>query len=190
MRVASDMTHRRHILKTAAALGAWLLVSGHTPYRQWQVYRRKHLLIGANKADPPTYDLAKKIASLLSKELPKSRARVARAPHAWRLASLLTSDQIQLILLDSEGLRGLRDGQGGFEAFGPTDLRVLYRFGDYWLVSPPDFPEDHAELLVQTFAEHGASLAKLQGVPSDDAPVKTHDAVIKAKHFPDAVRKN
>jgi len=76
------MIHRRHILKTAAAFGVWSLTSGHTPYKQWQVYRRKHLLIGANKAEPPTYELGKKIAALLLEELPESRARVARAPHA------------------------------------------------------------------------------------------------------------
>ena len=119
------MIHRRQVLKTAAALSAWLLASGHTPYKQWDVYRRKHLLIGANKADPPTYELGKKIAELLAAELPESRARVARAPHAWRLASLLTSDQIQLILLGEQDLQGLRDGRDGFEAFGPTALRAL-----------------------------------------------------------------
>lgn len=169
-----SLTGRRQVLKTAAALSVWLLASGHTPYKQWQVYRRKHLLIGANKADPPTYELGKKIAALLERELPKSRARVARAPHAWRLASLITSDQLQLILLDEDDLKSLRDGQGGFEAFGPTDLRVLYRFGDYWLVSRPDFPDQHVRLVVQTLDEHGTSIAKRQGRPGDQAPVPTH----------------
>ena len=58
-----SLTGRRHVLKSAAAFSTWLLASGHTPYKQWQVYRRKHLLIGANKADPPTYELGKKIAA-------------------------------------------------------------------------------------------------------------------------------
>ena len=169
--------HRRQVLKTATALSAWLLASGHTPYKQWQVYRRKHLLIGANKADPPTYELGKKIATLLEKELPESRARVARAPHAWRLASLITSDQIQLILLDDDDISGLRDGRAGFEAFGPTELRALYRFGDYWLVSRPDFPDQHAALVVQALSEHGAGLAKRQGLPSMDAPAPIHSGL-------------
>ncbi len=173
--------HRRQVLKTAAALGAWSLTSGHTPYRQWQVYRAKHLLIGANKAEPPTYELGKKIAALLETELPESRARVARAPHAWRLASLLTSDQIQLILLDRDDIDALRHGQGGFEAFGVTDLRVLYQFGDYWLVSRPDFPDIHAKLVTQVLAEHGVSIAKRQAPPSENAPAPAHEGI--AAHF-------
>ena len=176
-----SLTGRRHILKTAAAFGAWSLTSGHTPYKQWQVYRQKHLLIGANKADPPTYELGKKVAALLERELPESRARVARAPHAWRLASLITSDQLQLILLGEDDLKGLRDGRDGFEAFGPTDLRVLYRFGDYWLVSRPDFPDQHAALITEVLAEHGSGLAKRQGIPGDQAPAPVHAAVFSKK---------
>ncbi len=172
------MIQRRQILKTAAASGVWLLASGHTPYRQWDVYRRKHLLIGTNKADAPTYGLGKRIAELLAAELPESRARVARAPHAWRLASLLTSDQIQLVLLGEQDLSGLRDCENGFEAFGPTDLRVLYRFGDYWLVSRPDFPNEHAALVVQTLTGHGAGLAKRQGLPGENGPVPVHEGAL------------
>ena len=185
------MIHRRHLIKTAAASSIWLLASGHTPYRQWDVYRRKHLLIGTNKADPPTYDLGRRIAKLLAAELPASRARVARAPHAWRLASLLTSDQIQLVLLGEQDLGGLRDGRDGFEAFGPTDLRVLYRFGAYWLVSRPDFPGDHAALIALTLAEHGAGLAKRQGLPGKGGPVPAHAGVIDSAELSAVdVRKN
>jgi len=86
-------------------------------------------------------------------------------------------DQLQLILLDEDDLSGLRDGRDGFEAFGPTELRALYRFGDYWLVSRPDFPGQHATMVVQTLSEHGADIAKRQGPPGDQAPVPTHAAV-------------
>ncbi len=170
MHAVSDVSRRR-LLKVAAASGAWWFTSGHTPYRQWAVYRKKHLLIGANKAEPLTYDLGKKIAAVIAKELPESRARVARAPHAWRLASLITTDQIQLVLLSDEDVRSLRDGEGGFEAFGKTDLRALFRFGGYWLVCRPDFPDDHAVLLAETLSDHGAAITKIQGLPDDQAPV-------------------
>ena len=183
--------HRRFVLRTAAAFSICSLTSGHTPYRQWAVYRRKHLLIGANKADPPTYELGKKIAALLADELPESRARVARAPHAWRLASLLTSDQMQLVLLGEQDLVGLRDGRDGFEAFGRTELRVLYRFGDYWLVSRPDFPNEHASLVTRTLLDHGASLAKRQGLPSENRPVPAHPGALEIPDFSASdVRKN
>lgn len=169
--------NRRHVIKTAAALGVWWLTSGHTPYRQWAVYRKKHLLIGANKADPPTYALGKKLAALFAAELPESQARVARAPHAWRLASLITTDQIELILLSDGDVRSLRDGKDGFEAFGKTALRSLFRFGGYWLVCRPDFPEDHASLLARTLAQHGMGIAKIQGLADEHAPVPAHPGV-------------
>lgn len=168
---------RRQLLKTAAASSAWWLTSGHTPYRQWAVYRRKHLLIGANKTDPPTYELGKKIAALLADELPSSKARVARAPHAWRLASLLSTDQIQLVLLSDDDVRALRDGRGGFEAFGKTALRSLFRLGGYWLISRPDFPDDHASLVVATLRRHGSAIAKLQGPAGPDSPVPSHPGI-------------
>ncbi|MGI9493527.1 MAG: hypothetical protein ACR2QF_14105 [Geminicoccaceae bacterium] len=134
-------------------------------------------MIGANKADPPTYELGKRIAALLAKELPESRARVARAPHAWRLASLMTTKQIELVLLSSEDVQALRDGKSGFEAFGKTELRTLFRFGSYWLVSRPDFPKDHVFLLTETLINHGAGIAKIQGPPGDEAPVPAHPGI-------------
>ncbi|MGI9435678.1 MAG: hypothetical protein ACR2Q4_12765 [Geminicoccaceae bacterium] len=170
-------TGRRRILTAAAAFSVWLLASGHTPYRQWAVYRQKHLLIGANKADPATYELGKKIARLLAEEVPSSRARVARAPHAWRLASLLTTDQIQVVLLSDDDVQALRDGRDGFEAFAGTELRALYRFGSYWLICRPDFPGAHAGILTAALADHGPALAKLQGVADEDAPVPIHAGI-------------
>jgi len=180
MHAASKMIHRRQVLKTATASSAWLLASGHTPYKQWQVYRRKHLLIGTNKSDPPTYELGKKVAALFAKELPESRARVARAPHAWRLASLITTKQIELILLSGEEVGALRDGKSGFEAFGKTELRALFRFGSYWLVSRPDFPNDHASLLTEILANHALGIAKIQGLPDDEAPVPPHPGISRS----------
>lgn len=181
MRAVSDMIPRRHVLKTAAASGLWLLTSGHAPYKQRDVYRRRPLLIGAHKADLLTYELGKKIAALLLQELPASKARVVHTSQARRLARLITSNQIQLILLDRHDLGGLRYGRSGFEAFGPTDLRGLYRLGDYWLVSTPDFPDQHAKLVVQTLTQHGAGIAKWQGLPGDQAPVPMH-AALYAEH--------
>jgi hypothetical protein len=156
---------------------AFLFGMAHTPYRQWAVYREKHLLIGANKAEPATYALAREIAALLLAELPASEARVARAPHAWRLASLLTTDQLQLVLLSTEDASALRDGRDGFEAFGRTGLRALHRFGGYWLICRPDFPDDHAALVSAVLRDHGAMLAKQQAAADRTAPVPVHEAL-------------
>jgi hypothetical protein len=57
---------RRAVLRSTLIGGAWLLASAHTPYRQWQVYRRRHLLIGCSRTDAPTYPLAQKIVEVLA----------------------------------------------------------------------------------------------------------------------------
>jgi TRAP-type uncharacterized transport system substrate-binding protein len=145
---------RRAALKVALGGAAWLLCGAHSPYGQWQVYRRRHLLVGTSRADAPTYPLGQRIVEVLASRLPESSARVTRGPSAWRLASLITSGQIELVLLSAADVAALRDGRPPFEAFGATRLCTLFAFGAHWLVCRPDFPERHAYLVVETLATH------------------------------------
>jgi len=157
----------------AAALAA----SAHTPYRQWQVYRQKHLLIGTSKADAPTYPLGQKIARVLAANLPESRARVTRGPDPGRLASLLTTKQLDVVLLSGDDVEALRDGAPPFEAFGPTELRTLFRFGDYWLVTRADFPAHHAWQVAKTLSERAGAIDGAQPPGSGVGPVPPHPGV-------------
>jgi hypothetical protein len=173
---------RRTALKLGLAGAAWLLCGAHTPYGQWQVYRRRHLMIGTSRADAPTYPLGQRVAEVLATHLPESSARVTRGPDAWRLASLITSGQIEVILLSADHVLALRDGQAPFEAFGATRLCSLFVFGDlggdHWLVCRPDFPDRHAYLVVETLATHGDP--SLGGRTPDLAtsPVPIHPGVL------------
>jgi len=173
---------RRTALKLGLAGAAWLLCGAHTPYGQWQVYRQRHLMIGTSKADPPSYQIGQRIVGVLLTNLPESSARVTRGPDAWRLASLLTSSQIEVVLLTTAELVALRDGLSPFEAFGATRLCSLFVFGDrggdHWLVCRPDFPERHAYLVVETLAIHG-DLTLGGRVPDPAAsPVPLHPGVL------------
>ena len=169
---------RRAALKVWVAGLAWLALSAHTPYGQWQVYRQRHLMIGTSKVDPPSYQIGQRIAGVLVTNLPESSARVARGPDAWRLASLLTSGQIEVVLLRTAETVALRDGRPPFEAFGATRLCSLFAFGDHWLVCRPDFPDRHAYLVVETLAIHGD--LTLAGSPADPArsPVPVHPGAL------------
>ena len=149
------MRDRRALLRFAAVAGAVLLTCAHTPYRQWQVYRRKHLIIGTSRADTMSYPLGQRIVALLATHLPESRARVTRGPDPWRLASLITSGQLEVVLLAKADAAALRDGRAPFEAFGATDLRALFAFGDHVLICRPDFPERHAYRVVETLSAQG-----------------------------------
>jgi hypothetical protein len=169
---------RRAALKVGIAGLAWLSCSAHTPYGQWQVYRQRHLMIGTSKADPPSYQIGQRIVGVLLTNLPESSARVTRGPDAWRLASLLTSSQIEVVLLTTAELVALRDGRRPFEAFGATRLCGLFVCGDHWLVCRPDFPDRHAYLVVETLAIH--SDLTLGGRMPDPAtsPVPIHPGVL------------
>ena len=134
------------------------------------MYRRKHLLIGTSRADAATYPLGQKIAEVLATYLPESSARVTRGPDPWRLASLLTTGQLEVALLSHADVAALRDGVAPFEAFGPTALNALFAFGNYLLVCRPDFPPHHAYQVVQTLSENTAGIA---GAMSVDATVES-----------------
>jgi hypothetical protein len=102
---------RRTLLVAAATSSPGARPAAHTPYKQWDVYRRKHLLIGTCRADPESYPLGKRLVAILASSLPDSKARVTRAPNQQRLASLLTTDQLELVVFTPGRGRGAGGGR-------------------------------------------------------------------------------
>jgi TRAP-type uncharacterized transport system substrate-binding protein len=165
---------RRKFLRAGLVVIAWFAAGAHTPYRQWQVYRKRHLLIGTSKTDAPTYPLGQRIVEVLARELPASQARVTRGPDPWRLASLLTTAQLEVVVLAAGDVAALREGRAPFAAFGPTELNVLFAFGDYFLVCRPDFPPHHAYQVVQTLAQNAQAIPGARPVHAGANPVPIH----------------
>ena len=157
--------NRRRLLKATAAAAVALLLSGHTPYGQWAVYRRKHLLIGSHRGDPETYDVAKRVEAILAEHLPAASARVARAPHAGRLASLLGTEQMEVAILGAADAGAMLDGTGAFAPYGPIALTVLAPVAGRLLVARADFPDRHAWLVTAALA--GTELAPEAAWPAD-----------------------
>jgi hypothetical protein len=155
---------RRAVLQGGAAIAASLLAAAHTPYEQWVVYRKRRLLIGCSRAEPESYDLAKAVAAALLERLPESQAGVSRAPDKFRLASLLSTDQMDVALLLRDDALALARGRAPFRDYGAVPLAVLYAFGDYLLISRADFPEHHAYLVAR------ALNAAPAGVPNGGLP--------------------
>lgn len=168
------MIDRKQFLIAGLGAAAWLLLPGHTPYRQWVVYRRRYLLIGTCRADEPSYPLGKEIAAVLAEQVPESKARVTRAPDQWRLASLITTGQIDVILLSRTDVVALRDGAPPFEAFGATELAALFRFGDHILVCRPDFPDLHAWLIADGLSRGAEAFADAGPAVAVSVPVPVH----------------
>ena len=146
----------------------------HTPYRQWQVYRQRHLMLGASREDPATYPNAKEIQAFLEKHLPEASARVARARTRRRLADLLATDQIRIILLSFEDAEALGQGRPPFRS--SVEVRTLWQFGDHLLIVRPSFSPTHAWMLARTFAEHGAVLEGFSPAPTH-GPAPLHEGV-------------
>lgn len=169
---------RRSLLKLGVAAASAVAATGHTPYKQWKVYRQKHLLIGTSRADEPTYPLGKQIAGVLERHLPESKARVARARTVHRLVSLLSTHQIPVLLVSSADAAAIAAGEQAFKAFGPQALRALYRLGDHLLVALDDFPQAHAWMLVQTLSEHGGELPGAAMAGEQDSPVAVHPGAL------------
>ncbi len=165
---------RRHVLRLGVASLACTLLTGHTPYRQWVVYRQRHLLIGTSRSDPPTYPLGRRIAAVLAETLPESRARASRAPDPRRLASLLGTGQFQLALLSRADAAALQRGDGLFASVGQVAIHSLFSFGDYLLVCRPDFPAHHAYVLAEMLTEQRTRIPGAAPLGRSEGPIPVH----------------
>ena len=125
-------------------------------------------MIGASREDAATYPKAKEIQAFLEKHLPEASARVARARTRRRLADLLATDQIRIVLLSFEDAVALARGGPPFRS--PVEVRTLWRFEDLVMVVRPSFPEAHAWILARTFGNRGAAL-------TGSAPKSAHVAI-------------
>jgi len=176
---------RRAVLGGGLAAAACALAPAamaHTPYRQWVVYRKTHLLIGCHRGDPTAYDLARAVAAELAHHLPTSRARVARAPAASRLASLLATDQLDVAVLGPADARAMRAAEGVFAAYGTIDLRTLAILPDRRaLFAHARFPADHTELVTEALV--GSPVAPFEA-QLGEPPGPWHPAALAARHAP------
>jgi len=148
--------NRRRFSKTLAAAAmaaAAPPLAAHTPYNQWRVYRDKHLLIGCHKDEPATYTLANSLQQTLVQHLPAASARVARAPHAYRIASLMATDQLDTAVVDAALAAQIAGGSGSFETYGKVAIKRLYSFGNLQLVVLANMPDKHARLIYQALSE-------------------------------------
>ncbi|MEM9222702.1 MAG: hypothetical protein AAGB11_09900 [Pseudomonadota bacterium] len=161
---------------TALALAVASGALAHTPYRQWVVYRKKHLLLGTHRDDDAGYRTAKDAAAHLVEALPASKARVARAPAPSRLASLLATDQLDVAILKPSLAAEMAAGRNVFAAYGPIDLKTLLMLSDgRMLVAHARFPDEHAELVADALL--GSALAT-KAAQADEPPLPWHPGVI------------
>jgi TRAP-type uncharacterized transport system substrate-binding protein len=162
---------RRLLLRSALALGAALAASGHAPYGQWNVYRKRNLLILTSRGDAPSFSIGERVAMVLAAHLPESRAQVSRAPDTDRVASLISTKQLDVAVMSRSDAAALYAGRAPFAGYGPVPLRTIVVLGDYLLVCREDFPPLHAYLLAETLMQNRREL-DLAVSPPDAAKMK------------------
>jgi hypothetical protein len=143
---------RRRLLTALAAIASAAALTAHSPYRQWILYRQAHLLIFTSRDDPVSDALGERIAARLREVLPESKARVARAPHAARIASLITTGQADIAVLSRANAAALFRREAPFQDSSPVALRVLVQTEQYQLVCREDFKDEHAYLVAEALA--------------------------------------
>jgi len=165
---------RRCLLRLLGAAAAGSLLSAHSPYRQWKLYRQAHLLLFTMRDDPRSDELGELLAAALRERLPDSRARVARAPHAQRIASLVSSRQADVGLLRIEDARTLYRGEGAFADYGAVALRVLVEIESYRLVCRDDFKFEHAYAVAEALSVQPRPAALHVPLSTPEGDVPTH----------------
>jgi hypothetical protein len=136
------------VLACAALPGASALA--HTPYAQWDVFRKRHLQILTSQADLAGDDLGDLWVEVLREKLPLSRAMVSRAHDMPRIAALLKTNQSKLAVLSYMHARLMFTGAAPFEDFAPMQLEVLVDNGKHLLVTRTDLPLHHGFLIAAT----------------------------------------
>lgn len=145
------MTRGRALLRTVAAIGAFVLLSAHSPYRQWDVYRKTRLVIVASFEEPEAARLGRRVAAALARRIPRSRAMLSRARDTNDLFRLLASGQLDVALVGEDRAHAAASGAQGLP--GAIPLRSLAQLGPYLLVCREDFPRANAYQIAETLAE-------------------------------------
>ena len=136
-------------LSLASAL-TWLpvtLAMAHTPYRFWNVFRKRNMQIMTSLEDEAGDDKGEAWVAVLRDKLPLSRAMVSRAHKLTRTASLLKTDQVKIAVLSHAHAQQMLSGAAPFTEFVPMQLEILVDDGQHLLVCRTDVPLYHGYLI-------------------------------------------
>ncbi len=152
------MGRRRRFLRALGGAAAWIALSGHSPYRQFQIYRKTRLIILHTRSDARAASLADALAALFAKHWPDSQAITARARDSVDLVKLIKSAQLDVALLSAAEAAAARQGIDAFARSGKTSLAVLAQIGGHLLLTREDLLEPVARKVVSALSSHWEEL--------------------------------
>jgi len=151
---------RREALKGLLLCGVAGFLSGHAPYRQWQVYRAERLMIVACRREPEAFPLAQTLAADLARSIPQAKPEAARAPTMLHVTRLVLTRQIEVALLTVPQAQDMFQGKGEGASEGPVPLKLLALLRPpFVLVCHQDFDRDRAYLVAFGAFDNGGSQA-------------------------------
>jgi len=169
---------RRRFLGAASLAAGWFLLTAHSPYRQWTVYRQVHLVIITSRDDPAGDALGDEMAEIVRASLPDSRATVGRGPRAERTASLLATAQAEVAIVPKAVALSMFHGIDRFRDYGAIPLRVILQNDTHLLVCRSDLIDAHAYLLAEALLKNGATLRLSLPPDTGDDGLPPHPGVI------------
>ena len=138
----------------------------HTPYRFWNVFRKRNMQIMTSLEDMPGDDTGEAWVAVLRENLPLSRAMVSRAHKMTRTASLLKTNQVKLAVLSYAHAEQMVSGVEPFAEFAPMELEILVDNGKHLLVTRTDLPLHHGYLVTMALMESADALKLLKPTPT------------------------
>jgi len=145
-------------LASSSVLLPMQLAMAHTPYRFWDVFRKRNMQILTSHDDYIGDETGDVWVATLREKLPLSRAMVSRTQYMTRMASLLKTDQVKIAVLSYQHAQQIVTGEPPFEDYVPLQLDILVDNGKYLLVTLPNLPLYHGYLVTTALMESADKL--------------------------------
>jgi hypothetical protein len=156
-RLARDM-NRRSFFLSAFAISAWTLLSGHSPYRKFQIYRKTRLIVMAPSDDERAGVVADGLAAFFATYWKDSKSTSGRARTAPELVRLVLTNQLEVAVLSQTDAASARTGQDRFAKQGPAALCALAVLKDHVLVTREDLLKPIVTKIIQAMQSNWKSL--------------------------------
>lgn len=150
--------NRRTLFVSANALAAWALLSGHSPYRKFRIFRKIRLIVMASNDDARAGVVADGVVAFFAIHWNESKPSSGRARTAPEVVKLLLSNRWDVADLSQKDAVAARAGQGRFAKQGPAALCALAVFKDHILVTREDLLKPIAEKIVQPLRANWATV--------------------------------